>query len=284
MAQLTVNQLYRELVASLTPSLGEREAVSASRIILEDVRGITPTDLIVNGHRTVEDMTADRVRKIAAAVNEGEPVQYAVGSARFYGLDFLVSPAVLIPRPETEGLVDMIVKDYAGMSDLKVLDCGTGSGCIAIALARNLAFSKVDAIDISDDAIAVANDNAKVLKTYIHVYKRDILTLKSGNERYDIIVSNPPYIADAEAAEMDKRVKDYEPHTALFVPDDDPLKFYRPIAEYAIETLNQDGTLYFEINPRFVDDMKQMLTSAGFNSVDAVRDYIGRYRYIKAKR
>ena len=284
MAQLTVNQLYRELVASLTPSLGEREAVSASRIILEDVRGITPTDLIVNGHRTVEDMTADRVRKIAAAVNEGEPVQYAVGSARFYGLDFLVSPAVLIPRPETEGLVDMIVKDYAGMSDLKVLDCGTGSGCIAIALARNLAFSKVDAIDISDDAIAVANDNAKVLKTSVNVYKRDILTLKPDNERYDIIVSNPPYIADAEAAEMDKRVKDYEPRTALFVPDDDPLKFYRPIAEYAIETLNQDGTLYFEINPRFVDDMKQMLTSAGFNSVDAVRDYIGRYRYIKAKR
>ena len=284
MAQLTVNQLYRELVASLTPSLGEREAVSASRIILEDVRGITPTDLIVNGHRTVEDMTADRVRKIAAAVNEGEPVQYAVGSARFYGLDFLVSPVVLIPRPETEGLVDMIVKDYAGMSDLKVLDCGTGSGCIAIALARNLAFSKVDAIDISDDAIAVANDNAKVLKTSVNVYKRDILTLKPDNERYDIIVSNPPYIADAEAAEMDKRVKDYEPRTALFVPDDDPLKFYRPIAEYAIETLNQDGTLYFEINPRFVDDMKQMLTSAGFNSVDAVRDYIGRYRYIKAKR
>ena len=284
MAQLTVNQLYRELVASLTPSLGEREAVSASRIILEDVRGITPTDLIVNGHRTVEDMTADRVRKIAAAVNEGEPVQYAVGSARIYGLDFLVSPAVLIPRPETEGLVDMIVKDYAGMSDLKVLDCGTGSGCIAIALARNLAFSKVDAIDISDDAIAVANDNAKVLKTSVNVYKRDILTLKPDNERYDIIVSNPPYIADAEAAEMDKRVKDYEPRTALFVPDDDPLKFYRPIAEYAIETLNQDGTLYFEINPRFVDDMKQMLTSAGFNSVDAVRDYIGRYRYIKAKR
>ena len=284
MAQLTVNQLYRELVASLTPSLGEREAVSASRIILEDVRGITPTDLIVNGHRTVEDMTADRVRKIAAAVNEGEPVQYAVGSARFYGLDFLVSPAVLIPRPETEGLVDMIVKDYARRSDLKVLDCGTGSGCIAIALARNLAFSKVDAIDISDDAIAVANDNAKVLKTSVNVYKRDILTLKPDNERYDIIVSNPPYIADAEAAEMDKRVKDYEPRTALFVPDDDPLKFYRPIAEYAIETLNQDGTLYFEINPRFVDDMKQMLTSAGFNSVDAVRDYIGRYRYIKAKR
>lgn len=284
MAQLTVNQLYRELVASLTPSLGEREAVSASRIILEDVRGITPTDLIVNGHRTVEDMTADRVRKIAAAVNEGEPVQYAVGSARFYGLDFLVSPAVLIPRPETEGLVDMIVKDYSGMSDLKVLDCGTGSGCIAIALARNLAFSKVDAIDISDDAIAVANVNAKVLKTSVNVYKRDILTLKPGNERYDIIVSNPPYIADAEAAEMDKRVKDYEPRTALFVPDDNPLKFYRPIAEYALETLNQDGTLYFEINPRFVDDMKQMLTSAGFNSVDAVRDYIGRYRYIKAKR
>ena len=284
MAQLTISELYRELIASLVPSLGEREAKSAARIILEDVRGISPTDIIVNGHRTVEDMTADRVRKIAAAVNDGEPVQYAVGSARFYGLDFLVSPAVLIPRPETEGLVDMIVNDYGGTSDLKVLDCGTGSGCIAIALARNLAFADVDAIDISDDAIEVAKVNAKVLKTSVKVYKRDILTLKPDNERYDIVVSNPPYIAETEAAEMDKRVKDHEPRTALFVPDDNPLQFYRLIAGYASVALKSGGALYFEINPRFVDEMKCMLTQSGFNNIDTQRDYIGRYRYIKASK
>ncbi|MDE5567221.1 MAG: peptide chain release factor N(5)-glutamine methyltransferase [Muribaculaceae bacterium] len=284
MAQLTVSELYRELIATLAPSLGEREAKSAARVILEDVRGISPTDIIINGHRTVEDITANRVRRIADAVIDGEPVQYAVGSARFYGMDFLVSPAVLIPRPETEGLVDMIVKDYADRSDLKVLDCGTGSGCIAIALARNLAFADVDAIDISDAAIEVANVNAKVLKTSVKVYKRDIMTLKPDNERYDIIVSNPPYISETEAAEMDKRVKDHEPRTALFVPDDNPLQFYRPIAEYASVALKSGGALYFEINPRFVDEMKSMLAQSGFNNIDTQRDYIGRYRYIKASK
>lgn len=283
MPQKTISETYREIITRLTPYLGESEAKSAARIILEDVRGVTQTDLIVNGHRTVEDATAERIRKITDEIINGEPVQYAVGTARFYGMDFAVSPTVLIPRPETEGLVDMIVKDFERKSDLKILDCGTGSGCIAIALARNLPFSDVDAIDISADALSVAKLNAKKLKAGVNFRLQDILTLNASTESiYDIIVSNPPYIAEEEAVDMDNRVKDYEPAKALFVPDDNPLLFYSAIAKFASRALKNDGALYFEINPRFVEQMKDMLAKQGFNNIDVQRDYIGRYRYMKA--
>lgn len=283
MPQKTISETYREIITRLTPYLGESEAKSAARIILEDVRGVTQTDLIVNGHRTVEDTTAERIRKITDEIINGEPVQYAVGTARFYGMDFAVSPAVLIPRPETEGLVDMIVKDFERKSDLKILDCGTGSGCIAIALARNLPFSDVDAIDISADALSVAKLNAKKLKAGVNFILQDILTLNASTESiYDIIVSNPPYIAEEEAVDMDNRVKDYEPAKALFVPDDNPLLFYSAIAKFAARALKNDGALYFEINPRFVEQMKDMLAKQGFNNIDVQRDYIGRYRYMKS--
>lgn len=285
MPQPTVSDIYRELISVLTAPLGQREATAAARIILEDMRGVTPTDLVVNGHRTLENDTIARIREIAYKIRNGMPVQYAVGQARFYGMDFVVTPDVLIPRPETEGLVDMIVGDFGSGNDLKVLDCGTGSGCIAIALARNLRFADIRAIDISEAALKVAEDNARRLKTRIAFAREDILTLDSGVKyKYDIIVSNPPYITHNESADMDPRVKDYEPSGALFVPDDDPLKFYRPIALFASNALKNDGQLYFEINPRFVDGLKEMLAATGFNNVDAERDYLGRYRFIRASR
>lgn len=280
---MTVADLNRKLIASLTPALGDSEARSAARVILEDVRNITPTDLVVNGDRTVEPETVARIDNIAQRIIDGCPVQYAVGSARFYGMDFKVSPSVLIPRPETEGLVDMIVRDYGGQSDLRVLDCGTGSGCIAVALSRNLPFSRVDAIDISRDALTVASRNASALKTDIHFSCSDILSLTPpSSEVYDIIVSNPPYIARSEASQMDARVLDHEPAEALFVPDNDPLLFYRAIARYAATALSPRGALYFEINPLFAADLRTMLRDAGFDDIDITRDYIGRLRYAKA--
>lgn len=285
MSQLTIGDLYRELVETLTTSLGRREANAAAKIILEDVRGITQTDLAVNAHRTVEDMTAERIRGIAQEINNGKPVQYAIGSARFYGMDFVVTPDVLIPRPETEGLIDMIVKEYANQPDLHILDCGTGSGCIAISLARHLPFANIDAIDISAKALEIAKGNGKRLNVKVNFFEGDILTLKTClNKNYDVIVSNPPYIAEEEASEMDDRVKNYEPKGALFVSNDDPLIFYRAIIEFASTSLNPQGTLYFEINPRFTDEMKQLLMSNDFSDIDIIRDYIGRYRYIRAKR
>ena len=282
---MTITDIYKEIVNKLTPILGDSEARSAARVILEDVRGITTTDLVVNGHRTVEPETTDRIKNSIDRICIGEPVQYAIGTARFYGMDFKVAPAVLIPRPETEGLVDMIVKDYDAQSDLHVLDCGTGSGCIAIALARNLPFASVDAIDLSADALAIAEYNANHLKCKVNFSVGDILNMSLPDKAlYDIIVSNPPYIADKERDAMDARVKDHEPISALFVPDDNPLLFYRAIAKYASKSLKDNGTLYFEINPLFVDDLKAMLISCGFTDIEITRDYIGRYRYAKAIR
>lgn len=281
MAQITIEQLYRETVGTLAKVLGSGEANSAARIIFEDVRGMSPSDIILYGHRTVEDFTVSRIRGICEKIAAGEPVQYAIGMARFCGLDFRVTPAVLIPRPETEGLVDRIVSDYSGRSDLHILDCGTGSGCIAIALARALPFADVEAIDISADALAVAATNAKELKVNIKFSQRDILSLndEDANAAYDIIVSNPPYIAQSEAAQMESRVKDYEPAGALFVPDSDPLLFYRAIVSYGLKAMNPGGRLYFEINPLFVEQLKSLLVSDGYDDVDIIRDYIGRYRY-----
>ncbi len=284
MSPATISSVYKELQETLTPALGQREATAAARVILEDVRGITQSDIIVNGHRTVEDLTLEKIRGIAAKVRDGEPVQYAIGTARFYGMDFAVTPAVLIPRPETEGLVDMIVNDHDGRRDLRILDCGTGSGCIAIALARTLPFARVDAIDISDAALALARENASTLKVAgsVNFKKEDIMTLEAAPQEYDIIVSNPPYIAEKEAAAMDDRVKSFEPSTALFVPDDDPLVFYRKIATYAIKSLKAGRRIYFEINPLFADGMKRLLTDTGFADVDIQRDYIGRNRSASA--
>ncbi len=281
---MTVAELYKDLTTQLSAVLGDSEAKSAARVILEDVRGISRTDLVIYGHRTVEPETVERINDIVNKITSGEPVQYAIGSARFYGMDFKVTPAVLIPRPETEGLVDMIVRDYGDREDLRILDCGTGSGCIAIALARNLPFAEVEAIDISREALKIAADNALALKTKVTFANKDILKLsdQAYDEAYDIIVSNPPYIADSERSEMDPRVTDHEPATALFVSDDQPLAFYTAIADYASKALAPEGALYFEINPRFIDELKSMLAAHGFDFVDVTRDYLGRYRYAKA--
>ena len=284
-SQPTIATVYRDIISRLSPSLGDGESRAAARVIMEDVRGATPTDLVVNGDRTVEPPTLGRIYDIVARIISGEPVQYAVGSARFYGMDFTVTPDVLIPRPETEGLVDMIVSQWSGRDDLRVLDCGTGSGCIAIALARNLPFSAIDAIDISNAALKVAEENSRRLKTSVGFYRRDILKLTPPDAPlYDIIVSNPPYIARDEAAAMDDRVLGYEPAGALFVPDDNPLIFYRAISAYAVKALKAGGRLYFEINPRFRDAMTAMLVDDGFTDIDTRRDYLGRYRFVSASK
>ena len=284
-SQPTIATVYRDIISRLSPSLGDGESRAAARVIMEDVRGATPTDLVVNGDRTVEPPTLGRIYDIVARIISGEPVQYAVGSARFYGMDFTVTPDVLIPRPETEGLVDMIVSQWSGRDDLRVLDCGTGSGCIAIALARNLPFSAIDAIDISNAALKVAEENSRRLKTSVGFYRRDILKLTPPDAPlYDIIVSNPPYIARDEAAAMDDRVLGYEPAGALFVPDDNPLIFYRAISAYAVKALKAGGRLYFEINPRFRDAMTAMLAYDGFTDIDTRRDYLGRYRFVSASK
>lgn len=280
---MTLDALYKEIKARLTNTLGEGEGQSAALIIADDVLGYDRTGLVLYGYRELEDFTVDRVRKIVSDIcAKGVPVQYAVGTARFEGMDFKVTPAVLIPRPETEGLVDMIVDDADGRSDLQILDIGTGSGCIAISLARALKFADIDAVDISADALAVARENASRLSVKVNFILGDILKMQPDKAVYDIIVSNPPYITDSEAGAMSPHVLDFEPHGALFVPDNDPLKFYRTIADYAAVALKSGGRLYFEVNTLYAADTVKMLTTTGFDDAASSRDYLGRQRYVTA--
>lgn len=277
----TVKEIREGIVRSLAPHVGKGEAEAMARVILEDVAGVSRTDAIVNPGRTLEDATAARIDTIVGRVAKGEPLQYVLGEAVFMGMRLRVTPHTLIPRPETAGLVDIITDSYSDAKDLQIIDIGTGSGCIAIALARALPYCAVTAADISSEALAVASYNASALgASNVKCVRLDALHLPTpAAPLYDIIVSNPPYVTVAEKADMDRRVLEYEPGTALFVPDDDPLRFYRAIAVYAQSALRPGGSLYFEINPLYATDMEQMLRSLAFEDVDIRRDYRGKKRY-----
>ncbi|MBD5220631.1 MAG: peptide chain release factor N(5)-glutamine methyltransferase [Bacteroidales bacterium] len=282
---MTVNEYFRQACAELGTALGsEAEGEAAARIVLEDVAGYDRKYLFMYPDRELLDETRQRIQAVVDRIKAGEPVQYAVGRARFMGMDFKVTPDVLIPRPETEGLCDMIVREADGRSDLRVLDIGTGSGCIAVSLARELPFAQVDAMDVSPAALAVARENAQQLGAKVNFIQDDILTAKAPEAYYDIIVSNPPYVCQSEKADMDERVSDREPALALFVPDDDPLKFYRAICRYASRGLKPGGRLYFEINSRFPVEMRRLMEDEGFTDVDVTRDYKGNYRFASGKR
>ncbi|MBR5706553.1 MAG: peptide chain release factor N(5)-glutamine methyltransferase [Bacteroidaceae bacterium] len=209
---------------------------------------------------------------------KGEPLQYVIGSTPFCGLTFKVDGRVLIPRPETAELVEWVAQDAAPGGSL--LDVGTGSGCIAISLAHRLPGWKVQGWDISDGALEVARENNRLNGTQVEFCKADILNASSDN-RFDVIVSNPPYVLDSEKGQMEDTVLEFEPHLALFVSDSDPLLFYRAIAEFGHRTLNPGGRLYFEINPLKVEAMKDMLMSAGYRDVEVRFDIFGKPRMIK---
>ena len=282
---MTLEECNKLLTSKLTTALDAGEARSTVRLLLEDVAFASPVDVMCHGERPLEPETVDLLLSMADRIAAGEPPQYVVGRARFCGVYLQVTPATLIPRPETEGLVDIITDRHRGGRDLRVLDIGTGSGCIAIALSRALPFARVDACDISAEALEVARGNARGLRAAVDFFRCDILREPlPDSPLYDVIVSNPPYIARSEAAEMEPRVLDFEPHTALFVDDADPLLFYRAIARYARAALRPEGSLYFEINPLFATQLEQMLHAEGFARVDVQRDYCGRQRFAIAQR
>lgn len=278
----SIAQYFDDTVRRLVPVTGADEAKDTARIIFEDTAGYDRKFIFINGNRELSDFKKSLIDSIVDKVLAGEPVQYAVGRARFMGNDYIVDPSVLIPRPETAGLVDLITARYGDCNDLQVLDIGTGSGCIAISLARALPFCRVDAIDISAAALDVARRNAAALKAKVNFIRSDILTAAPPHARYDIIVSNPPYIGESEKSEMDSRVLDYEPHGALFVPDSDPLLFYRAIARYGLKALKSGGHLYFEINSLYAVQMRDMLADEGYSDIGVQRDYRGNYRFATA--
>ena len=281
---MTVSQLKRNITAGLTPVVGQGEASAMCREIIRFLLGYSPAKAVIVGDRPVEPLSVQAARDIVARVKDGEPLQYILGTAPFMGMELKVTPAVLIPRPETAELVDIIGDKWSGRQGLRVLDIGSGSGCIAIALSRLLPFSAVTGLDVSAAALDVARENGSDLGAKITWEQGDILTLKPQPDSYDIIVSNPPYIAEHERQTMETRVYEHEPTGALFVPNSDPLKFYRSIASYAATALSPDGALYLEINPLYVEGLRDLLTKAGFSDTDILRDFRGNYRFAVCRR
>jgi release factor glutamine methyltransferase len=215
-------------------------------------------------------------------LQQEKPIQYIIGHTEFYGLNFKVTEATLIPRPETEELVDWILKDNSAKNKISILDIGTGSGCIPISLAKNCSNSHVTTLDVSEAALAVAKKNAKAHNVAVKFIHEDILTYSDVSQKYDVLVSNPPYVRHLEKQEIKKNVLAYEPHLALFVEDDDALIFYRKITEFAIENLNENGMLYFEINQYLGKETVDLVKSYGFSSVELRQDLSGKDRMLKA--
>lgn len=272
---------YHQLWSSLLHLYDAEEAQAIIRMVLDSRFGMSLTDIVCGGVEKLPATQTAELKSLMERLKTGEPVQYVLGEAWFCGRPFHVGPGVLIPRPETEELCKMIIGAPEGGA--KILDIGTGSGCIAITLALDIPGAEVSAIDISDEALRTARVNARELKANVCFQKQDIRHPKVGL-RFSVIVSNPPYVIESERKDMRPNVLSYEPSTALFVPDDDPLLFYRAIARYATGNLTPGGSLYLEINPLFADDIKAMLSQNGFTDVQVVNDQFGKQRFVRASR
>lgn len=279
---MDLQTLMRRMRAELEPECGPGESRAIVRLVLHSLKGWSATDLVVHADSEVSPFLQSEVGKVMDRLRAGEPVQYVLGEARFYGLDLHVDRRVLIPRPETEELVDMIVRENDS-ADLRVLDIGTGSGAIAVALARNLRFARVTAIDVSPGALEVARDNARRLRVDVTFLEEDIFQWMPPKGSFDILVSNPPYIPEEEKGGMERNVLEHEPAGALFVPDDDPLLYYRRIAEVGREALVSGGRIYLEVNPRFATEVGQELALCGFDKIEVVRDISRKERFLKAR-
>jgi len=278
-------EIYRQITRQLTAAYPDREAQALARMVMEERYNLSQTDLLLDKD---SNLSADDHTELTNIVNrllQHEPIQYVLGTARFCGRDFHVEPGVLIPRPETEELVQLIVRRHAKNSkQLGVLDIGTGSGCIAISLALELPLSGVSAWDISQEALHIAQGNAERLHAEVEFKKEDILHPEPTSQQWDIIVSNPPYVRRLEAREMDPNVLDYEPHLALFVPDDDALRFYRAIARFAGCHLSAGGQLYLEINQYLPDETARLIAEYGFSSVEIHTDQFGNKRILSCSK
>lgn len=257
------------------------------RILLEDVFGLTLTDVCGGALEKMSPSDKQKLATLKARLQKGEPVQYVTGKAPFCGRFFHVEPGVLIPRPETEELVDIVISMVNGQCStvngshpLNILDIGTGSGCIAISLALQ-ENTNVTAWDISEKALAIARKNAEHLKASVSFECQDIFKVsKVSVPVWDIIISNPPYICHKEAPDMEANVLDHEPHEALFVPDEKPLLFYEAIGKYAQQGLKLNGLLAFEINPLYANLLYDSLSHQGFHDISIINDSFGKQRFI----
>ena len=295
----------------LTPLYDDGEAKAIVRMVMEERFGLSFADILCGKTDSLSDVERQELEQIMCRLEKGEPVQYVLGTAIFCGRQFHVAPGVLIPRPETEKLVRGwgAIPSTLDPRPSTILDIGTGSGCIAITLALENPDAYVEAWDISEEALAIARDNAKRLGANVVFKKVDILNPRLSTLDFDLrstsvatrhteselspalaapsvrpfttIISNPPYICEKERATMETNVLNYEPETALFVPDDDPLLFYRHIADFALTGLQADGELRFETNPLYVEDVAAMLKEKGFTNVTIHPDQFGKQRFVR---
>lgn len=279
---------YHDICQRLTPLYGPQEAKAMTRMLLEDLFSLSFADILCGATEHLSDADTLRLQQSVARLLDAEPLQYVTGTAFFCGHPFHVAPGVLIPRPETEWIVDTAV-NLVTSSAPRILDIGTGSGCIATSISLALVDKHcyTEAWDISEDALRIAADNAERLGAEVKFRRRDALRLeeeKSEEMRLDIIVSNPPYICNREAADMHANVLRHEPHLALFVPDTDPLLFYRAIARYAMRSLRKGGWLLFECNTLYAHDTAQMALDMGFATSVVEDDCFGKPRFVKAQK
>ena len=278
---------YNELWRSLTDIYDDGEAKAIVRLLFEVRFGMNLTDILCG---KIEGLSGDGITVLndcMERLRKSEPIQYILGQEEFGGRIFKVAPGVLIPRPETYELCKEIIKEYnrpyCGLQPpepINVLDIGIGSGCIGITLALVLWNSNVTAWDISSDALIIARENAHRLEAKVNLELKDALNIAEENfNMWDIIVSNPPYICEKEKTDMTENVLRYEPDTALFVPDNEPLKFYRAIAEYGIKSLKRNGMLAFEINPIYANETICMLKELNYKNIRTVSDIFGKQRF-----
>lgn len=258
---------------------GTAEGYALYRLVMEECFGLTHTDILLGKDNQISEENQARLLEITGRLLKNEPVQYVLGYADFCGHRFAVRPGVLIPRPETELLVQKALElghGMEGVTEPEALDIGTGSGCIAVSMA--LAGCRVTAMDISEEALGIAMQNAAALNAGVVFVRENILQSSRTAQQWHVIVSNPPYICLHEAETMERNVLDYEPHNALFVPDTDPLIFYRAIASYAMSHLSAGGWLCLEINQAYPDEMEKLLSSFGFRDVTIQKDQYGKDR------
>ncbi len=279
---LTFRYLRDYFNQSLENIFPTSEIESFFYILVEHVFDLSRVDFILNQNNTVIDSDFKEFQSFTSRLQNHEPIQHIIGETEFFSLKFRVNSHTLIPRPETEELIRWIIEDHSQNEQLKILDIGTGSGCIPISLASHFFNAKIDAIDISKEAIEVAKSNAKLNKVKINFINLDILNCDALEEKYDIIISNPPYIRDLEKIEIQNNVLNFEPHIALFVPDNDPLIFYRKISELANKSLHPDGKLYFEINEYLGKEMTDLLKHQNYQDIILKKDIFGKDRMTRS--
>lgn len=280
----TIKEIRLYLTKELKEIYKEPEISALANIIIKTAIGVTRLHQLYMPEHQISNEQVKKILDICRQLKTGKPIQYIVGETIFYDCTIRVSGATLIPRPETEELVDLIIKENKGYTG-NITDIGTGTGCIAIALAVNIPTAKITGLDISEDALAIARENALMNNAQITLIQGDIIAIETGfNDKSGIIVSNPPYVRNSEKMYMNKNVLDFEPHIALFVEDSDPLKYYRAILEFAEKKLSKGGKVYFEINEAMGNEMILLLESFGYSAIEVVKDINGKDRIIKGKK